>query len=187
MARMGSIDFKQASLTGGPFGRGNPIGLVLHRTEASYSHLLQAWTRGPNPRHASSHFLVGKQDGQVVQLVDTSTIANHSGPGANQLYLGIEFESIPARSGIRGQDPLVIKDEFTPFQISIGQDIVEWISRTHGIPRIGPPSAVQWRICRGHWNGVLGHADVSRGGYFPTDHGDTLQFIDFIALSVWPR
>jgi N-acetylmuramoyl-L-alanine amidase-like protein len=186
MARMSGIDFKQALNIRGAFGRGNPIGLVLHRTEASYTHLLNAWTIGPNNRGTSAHFLVGKEDGQVTQLVDTSTIANHAGRGANDIFLGVEFESIPARPGIRGQDPLVIQDSFTPFQISIGNDIVDWISRTHNIPKVGPPSHVQWRQCRGHWHGVMGHADVSRGGFFHTNHGDTLQFIDFIALSVWP-
>jgi hypothetical protein len=36
MARMNSVPFTQAHYTRGPFGAGLPIGLVLHRTGASY-------------------------------------------------------------------------------------------------------------------------------------------------------
>lgn len=186
MARMGSVPFMQANRVGGAFGRNLPIGLILHRTEASYDHLYNAWVNGPNRRGTSAHFLVGKEESQVVQLVDTGTVANHAGHGANQIYLGVEFESIAARPGVAGQDPLTNLDELTPFQIDIGRDIVDWICRTHNIPKKGPPTAIQWRNCRGRWNGILGHADVSKGGFFHTDHGDELQFIDYIALSVWP-
>jgi len=165
-----------------PFSLGNPIGLVLHRTEGHWAHVLQSFSKGPK----SAHFLVGKQDGQVVQLVDTAFKAQHAGPGANDLYLGIEFESIPARTGYPGQDPRVIRDELTPFQASIGAELVAWIARTHKIPLIGPPDIRQWLKCKGRWNGVLGHANLATGGFFHTTHGDTLQFIDFIVLNVWP-
>jgi hypothetical protein len=114
----------------------------------------------------------------VAQLVDTSTTANHVGPVANDLYLGIEFESIPG--------PAANLDNLWPHQIDIGRDIVDWICRTHGIPKRGPPTAVQWTNCHGRWHGILGHADVSRGHFFHTTHRDTVQFIDYIALNVWP-
>ena len=186
MARMPDMTFTQANRVGGPFAAGMPIGLVLHRTESPYNQVLRTMTQGPNPRGKSAHFLVGKQDSQVVQLVDTNTVAHHVGPGANQLYLGIEFESITARLGIHGQDPLTNLDNLTPFQIDIGRDIVNWICRMHNIPKNGPPTSQQWANCGGRWNGILGHADVSRGGFFHTDHGDELQFLDYIALEIWP-
>jgi hypothetical protein len=179
MATMPNIPFVESRIHGARF---SPIGLVLHRTESSYAHCLRGFQSGPK----APHFLVGKREGQVVQLVDTSLRAQHVGPGANALYLGIEFESIAAKPHIRGQDPRVIRDELTPFQIATGRDIVDWICKTHGIPKVGPPTSAQWRQCNGHWRGVLGHANVAEGGFFKTDHGDTLQFIDFIALSVWP-
>ncbi len=34
---------------------------------------------------------------------------------------------------------------------------------------------------------MLGHANVADGNFFSTDHGDTMIFVDFIALSVWPK
>jgi hypothetical protein len=152
----------------------------LHRTEGSYNHVLVSFQSGPKV----AHFLIGKQDGQAVQLVDTSYKAAHAGPGANDLYIGIEFESIPGRT--RGQDPRVIQDDLTPFQISLGRDVIDWICNAHGIPKVGPPSSAAWKKCTGRWNGVLGHANLSEGGFFHTTHGDTLQFKDFIALGIWP-
>jgi hypothetical protein len=141
---------------------------------------------GPNPNHKSSHVLIGKRDGEVVQLVDTSDIAHHVGPAANDIYLGIEFESKPARPWIKGQDPLTNQDELTPFQASVGLEILTWLSSFHSIPRMGPPKKSQWMNCKGRWHGVLGHADVASGGFYKTDHGDELMFIDYITLDVWP-
>ena len=182
MPIMPGIQFIRSVAQGLPFKLGNPIGIVLHRTEAGYNHLLNSFQSGPKV----SHFLIGKKDGQAVQFVDSKHKAAHVGPGANALYIGVEFESIPARSGYKGQDPLVILDDLTPFQINIGRDVIEWICRTHFIPKVGPPSSAAWRKCKGHWRGVLGHANVAEGSFFHTDHGDTLQAKDFIALGVWP-
>lgn len=185
MAIMPGIPYRRSAATGATFAKGNPVGLVLHRTEAGYDHCLRSFVAGGKGKAA--HFLVGKKEGQVAQLVDTGNQAGHVGPGANALYLGIEFESIAARSGVKGQDPNVISDELTPYQVDIGRQIIDWVCRTHGIPKLGPPKSADWRKCKGRWNGVLGHANLAEGGFFSTDHGDTLVFFDFIALSVWPK
>jgi len=180
---MPGIDYQPAHNPGGRFAHGNPIGVVLHKTEGGYDHVLQGFLNG----RRNPHFLIGKEELQAVQLVDTDVRANHVGPGANALYIGIEFESIAARRGFEHrQDPNTIADELTPFQISMGRDIVDWICRTHGIPKVGPPSSTAWRVARGHWHGVLGHANVAQGGFFHTDHGDTLLCHDFMALGVFP-
>jgi hypothetical protein len=155
----------------------------VNESRGGYQPDLRGFTRGPK----APHFLVGKHTGEVAQLVDTTFSAAHVGPIANNLYLGIEFESIPATPGARGQDPKTIADELTPFQTYQGRDIVDWLCKTHGIPKIGPPTHAQWMQCGGRWRGVLGHANVADGGFFRTDHGDTLIFVDFIALSVWPK
>jgi len=186
MARFNAVPFIQANSVGGPFLRDRPVGLVLHRTEAGYQRCLRTWTRGPNPKQTSIHFLVGKQRGEVAQLIDTGTIAHHAGRQANAFFLGIEFESIPARPGVRGQDPRTNADELTPFQVSIGGDIIRWISQTHGIPRKGPPSAMEWRQCQGRWSGVLSHHDLGKGGFWSSNHGDNLGFFDLMALGVFP-
>ncbi|HLY20341.1 MAG TPA: peptidoglycan recognition family protein [Bryobacteraceae bacterium] len=185
MPRLSSVPYLPAQCTGGPFGRGLPIGLVLHRTEGNYAHILQTMTQGPNPKQKSVHFMVGKRDGEVIQMVDTNMVAYHVGPGANQIYLGIEFESIKAQDGIHGQDPLTNQDPLTEWQFAKGREIVDWICRTHGIRKVGPPSAREWTKCGGRWHGVLGHADVAKGGYFHTDHGDQLMDRDYILLNVW--
>jgi hypothetical protein len=179
MPVMPRISFVRSHARGHPF---RPIGVVLHRTEAGYQHCLRGFQAGPK----TPHFLIGKADGQVVQLVDTSFSGQHVGPGANAVYLGIEFESVAARPHFRGQDPRVIADELTPFQLQAGRAVLDWIAKTHGIPMVGPPSPVEWRQSMGRWNGILGHADVARGGFYRTDHGDTLQYIDFIVLGVFP-
>src|SRR5690242_2488459 len=107
MAIMPEIPYMRAAATGQPFGAGKPIGVVLHRTEGGYAHVLKSFLTG----HKAAHFLIGKAESQIVQLVDTDRRAAHVGRGANDLYIGIEFESIPARPGYRGQDPNVISDE----------------------------------------------------------------------------
>lgn len=63
--------------------------------------------------------------------------------------------------------------------------MIGWICTTHGIPKIGSPSHRQWIQNRGIWRGVLGHANIADGGFYQTDHGDTLFRRDFILLVVW--
>jgi hypothetical protein len=183
---MSSVPFRQANSWGSAFSTGNPIGLVLHRTEGHYRNILNTWTTGPNPGGASAHFLVGKDEGDVVQLVDTSFIAKHVRDDANPFYLGIEFESIPANPHVRGQDPAVIRDGLRLFQIDIGRRIVDWICRTHNIPKVGPPTPQQWQTCQGCWNGILGHQTVASGGFYRTTHGDHLMFNDYMSLGIFP-
>lgn len=185
MAKMPGVPFVQALNTSGAFRGGRPIGLVLHRTEDRYDHVLRSWSVGPNPKQSSAHFLVGKQPGQVVQLVDTATVANHSRNDANVLYLGIEFESILSTRN-RGQDPATNLDPLTRFQRETGARIVEWISQVHRIPLDGPPSKRAMIAHQGRWHGVLSHNDLSACGLFRTDHGDEIRFTDFIALGVFP-
>ena len=180
MPIMPDIPFVKSRVQGPAF---NAIGIVVHKTEAGYQHCLKGFQHGPK----APHFLIGKREYQVAQLVDTSYLAAHVGPGANALYIGIEFESILARPGIHGQDPLVNEDELTPYQMWTGRQIIDWICKTHGIRKVGPPTSSQWRQCGGRWPGVLGHANVAEGGFFKTNHGDTVQFIDMIALEVWPQ
>lgn len=85
-----------------------------------------------------------------MQLVDTDFRGNPVGPGANALYLGIELESIGARRGFEhSQDPNVVADELTTFQMWMGRQVVNWIRATHNIPKAGPPTAGDWMSSRG--------------------------------------
>jgi hypothetical protein len=185
MARMSQIPFAQARSTHGRFAAGCPVGLVLHRTEGHYDNILHAWTVGPNPDQTSAHFLVGKNEYQVVQLVDTNTVANHVRNDANPFYLGIEFESIGTAVRHR-QDPATNRDPLTPYQYDIGRSIVNWICQLHGIPKVGPPTRDEMRACRGRWNGVLSHYDIARSGLFRSTHEDEIQFADYMGFGIWP-
>lgn len=97
--------------------RFNAVGLVLHRTEAGFNHLLKSFQTATN----APHLLLGKTVGQIVQFVDIDYRAQHVGPGANDLYIGFIFESIPAYRGYRGQDPLVIQDILNIYQVETGK------------------------------------------------------------------
>ena len=162
---------------GGGFHRPDPIGIVCHRTECSFDRARSGFTRGPK----SVHFLIGKVPGNAVQLVDTSMVAYHVGPGANALFVGIEFESIAARSGYEHRtDPLVNADPLTAYQLDLGRVVINWICKMHNIPKKGPPSRAEMIACRGRYNGLMNHASLN--GFFATDHGDALRMQDWSAL-----
>jgi N-acetyl-anhydromuramyl-L-alanine amidase AmpD len=181
MPIMPSVNYQKSAVQAKKF---HPVGLVLHRTAVmGYQRLVSSFKAGPK----SPHFMIGKRDGEVVQLIDTDYRGAHAGPGANALYLGIEFESITSNPKIKGLDPAINADELTPAQICSGRDVIDWICRTHNIPKLGPPSAAQMRQGKGRWHGILSHADVANSGYFHTTHGDTILFIDYIALGIWPK
>jgi hypothetical protein len=99
---MPRITQQQARHHGGRFHPPDPIGIVCHRTEGEFDGVLRGFVRG-NRRPVSAHFLIGKLSGCAVQLLDTGIRANHVGPSANELFVGIEFESISARLGVRGR------------------------------------------------------------------------------------
>ena len=180
---MSAIPFKRASGHTHPYQKPNPIGVVLHKTESSgFQHTLGTFLNGP----LSPHFLIGKKDGEVVQLIDTQFQGKHV-ELANSLYVGIEFCSVPSRKGYEHkQDPTTIRDELTHFQVSAASDIISWISKTHGIPLVGPPSLNEMRACHGHWHGFCNHADVSAVIRGRGQHGEGLLDIDYIALGIWP-
>jgi N-acetylmuramoyl-L-alanine amidase-like protein len=179
MARTTLLAFHPTGHHGPTFRPPNPIGIVCHRTEVGYKGALTAFTTGH--RGVSAHFLIGKATGNAVQLVDTNTVAYHVGPGANGLYIGIEFESIAARPEFEHRtDPRVNADPLTPFQIDVGRRVIDWLCKTHNIPRSGPPSREQLRAVHGRYHGLLNHADLA--GFFHTDHGDRLRPQDWRAL-----
>jgi len=183
MARLCSIPQEQARYHGGLFHAPYPIGIVLHRTEASYKRVHKGFVEG-GKRHVSAHFLIGKHEGEVVQVVDTNQKAYHVGSGANSYFVGIEFESIAARKGIHGTDPLVNADPLTDFQVKTGRKVIEWLCATHGIPRKGPPTKFEMAGCQGLWRGLLNHRDLRLApAAFPhASHGDALRREDWQAL-----
>jgi hypothetical protein len=184
MALMSAIPFQRAAGHTHPFRAPNPIGCVLHKTESSsYEHTRDGFLHGPY----SPHFLVGQQEGQVIQLLDTQFRGTHV-ELANDFYLGIEFYSHPSRRGYEHkQDPKTIREDLTPYKVSIGRDIVSWISAEHNIPMIGAPSLKEMRDAHGRWSGFCNHADVSATIPGHSQHGEGLLDADFISLAIWPK
>jgi N-acetyl-anhydromuramyl-L-alanine amidase AmpD len=154
MARMQGITQQCAQFHGGRYKGHGPIGIVLHRTytKRGWKSAYHIGLTGDGDRHVSFHFLIGKLPGYVVQFVDTDYVAWHA-KGGNKKYIGIEFESL------NNHDPL------TGFQLQIGSRVIEWICKTHGIPRVGPPVG---RVPE--WHGVLAHANVEG-----STHRDTMM------------
>jgi hypothetical protein len=192
VARMSGANFVQARYTGGAFPPGNPIGVVLHRTGAAgFDHLVDSWRRGPvhkngTPKKTSIHFLVGKEWGQVVQMVDTATIADHVGL-ANNLYVGIEFESIEGSGQTEAQKDISANaDSLTVHQQKAGYAVIEWLSGTHDIPRVGPPTLHGLLTNNGRWRGFLSHKLVADTNLFRTDHGDQPLPVDYYTLGIFP-
>jgi hypothetical protein len=157
---------------GHPFRPPNRIGVVLHRTEAPFDETRQGFVRGPK----CARFLIGKTPGNAVQMANTSRVAGHA-KGANEFFIGIEFESRKARPGYEHRtDPLVNAEKLTPYQLDIGRFVIGWICRTNGIPLRGPPSRQEMVQVQGRYRGLMNHADLV--GFFVTTHGNRLLMVD---------
>ncbi|MBR0937308.1 N-acetylmuramoyl-L-alanine amidase [Bradyrhizobium jicamae] len=166
----------------GAFISPSPVGCILHRPE--------------NPRFAQSaanfqtathypHFLVGK-DGEIVQVSDTGQKTTHVG-NANAYYIGIEISSIAARPGYEHrQDPNTTRDPLTLAQAESLRRVVDWVSSTHSIPKIGPPSLSEMTNVSGIWHGFCSHADVSLVIASPGDHEEGLTDPEFLTLGIFP-
>jgi hypothetical protein len=117
----------------GNYAGPNPVGCILHRTEnPTFAVSLQSFQTSPR----FPHFLVGRQ-GEIAQIVNTRSRAVHVG-NANAFYIGIEISSVTSRWKHQ-QDPRVIRDSPTLAQASALRRVVDWVSATHLIPKIGPP------------------------------------------------
>lgn len=177
MAIMSGIYLAPTAHDGGRFTRPAPIGIVCHRTECPFDQARAGFQRGPK----SIHFLIGKTPGNVAQIVDTGRIAYHVGPKANNLFLGIEFESRTAgKAFAHSTDPAVNADPLTLYQLDLGREIINWLCKTHNIPKNGPPCHSDMVACRGHYRGLMNHASLNK--FFETDHGDALRLDDWAAL-----
>lgn len=97
-----------------------PSEVICHRTYGSWNgdYAVGKGARGS----ISFHFLVGQDEGQWVQFVDTEQIAYHA-KGDNTGTIGIE---------VTGTDG----DVMTDWQVSALGHICRWISAAHGIPLV---------------------------------------------------
>ena len=101
------------------------------------------------------------------QYYDTKTRTAHAGENryGNDIYLGIEFEG-------RNEDIL------TKFQVETGAELISWICRTHGIPRI-------YKLSTKHniydFHGFLPHSGVP-----DQDHSDYITADDWRKMTNAP-
>lgn len=77
------MQFKQSpNYTKGPTQK---LGFLLHGTLGNFSGAVDWLTTGNRPNPSSAHYVIGKQDGQVVQLVKNEDVAWHGGTVRNPL------------------------------------------------------------------------------------------------------
>lgn len=116
MARCPDVPFDPGPSHGGQ----SPTEVICHRTYGSWpgDYGVGKGSRGG----ISFHFLVGTDEGQWVQFVDTNEVAYHA-RGDNTGTIGIEV------SGTDG-------DVMTDWQVRALGHICRWISDTHGIPLV---------------------------------------------------
>lgn len=144
-----------------PKGSLTPIAIVLHRT---YGQWAGDYSVGKNQGYFQ--FLIGQDDGQWVQFMDTNSVAWHAN-GANFKAFGIELTGTN-------------EDTLTPWQLDRLGAVLHWASTTHGIPlTYTDPSVTQpasIHVNDGNFQGVISHASVQ------TDDGSA-QHSDLITLS----
>lgn len=137
-----------------------PSAIVLHRTygvlgKDTYKGAYSIGKNGRGGVGIGFHFLVGKNEGQVVQFYDTSTGAAHA-KGANSWSVGIEFDGV-------NEDPL------TDWQVAQAAKIIAAACDAHRIPRTYTTSGQRRRIA-----GCLPHSLVPG-----SDHGDLVTVDDW--------
>lgn len=127
-------------------GGQTPSEVICHRT---YGRWGGDYNVGQGSRGSISfHFLVGPDEGQWVQFVDTDRVAYHA-KGDNTGTIGIEVSGTDA-------------DRMTDWQVRALAHICRWISDTHGIPLVkyrGPRTST--------FHGWRDHGDVAG-----SDHTD---------------
>lgn len=142
-----------------------PIAVVLHRTygfwPGDYSVI---------KREGTAHWLIGQDDRQWVQFMDSGIITWHCN-GANAKAVGIELTGTN-------------EDTLTDWQVARLADILAWLVTVHGIERVylDPYSAgfaSVW-VNGGSYRGAISHYNVM------TDDG-SYQHTDLVTLADWKR
>ncbi len=145
-----------------------PLAGVVHDTIGFYT--------GPDSgdsqyieNHLLAHFVVGEDEGEWEQLIDTEKFAAHAN-GANRYAFGIEFSRIQAGM------PL------TEWQKDCWAIIRDWAVGAHGIPNtyLDPtsvPDASVW-VNSGTFHGWISHTSVKTDDDTP-QHSDWVPYADF--------
>ncbi len=139
----------------------NPSGGILHRSYGGWGGDV-ATVRNSG----LAHFVVGKDEGQWVQLADTTEVTYSVGNWqANNATVAIEFTGT-------NEEPL------TDWQARAGGEIIRQVSAAHGI-EVAYNDGSEGPVYNGPWVAWRAHRGVH------PDQGT--QHTDFITAEDWPR
>lgn len=156
---------------GGPFGAGDPIGVVVHSTEgpngpnAAEAVAGPGWFGGPSAG-TSAHKIV--DENSICEGVHRDTVAWHVGPNGNGLYIGYEFSGYAAWDAATWQ---------APAQLSMLQIAAQHIAED--LQAIGAPAQfLSVAQVAARQKGLLTHNDVrlALGGTTHSDPGPNFPF-----------
>ena len=140
-------------------------GIVLHRSAGHYGTGDYNAGKWGNASHSSTgkkgttlgfHFLIGKNEGEVIQFCSIHKKVSHVKRWASS-YVGIEF------SGDIGQwkDGLVNGEDLTKWQLDVGIEMINWICGELGIPKKRIKHNNKMFQLDEPFKGLLAHRDLS--------------------------
>lgn len=138
-----------------PQGGLSASAVILHRTYGSWGGDYSVG-KGTGREGIGFHFLVGRDDGNVMQFYDTATKCSHAS-GANSWSVGIEFEGT-------NDEPL------TENQLYWGGEIIRWLTGDVGLSLAAYYDGPR----KGESEEYRGHRTVEG-----SDHGDYITRSDY--------
>ncbi len=156
-------------------------GIVLHRTAGHFDtgdYAVGKWGNYRGRSHKGSslgyHFLIGKNDGEVIQFCSIKRHVAHVRKWSRS-YVGIEF------SGDIGQyrDGYKHGEDLTTWQINTGVKVIKWITKQLNIPRVEVTHQSSMFKLNTVFNGLVGHRDLSGNTHADSPNkGDWKKIMD---------
>jgi len=111
-------------------GTSKKLGFVLHGTLGSYAGAVEWLLKGDRPNPSSAHYIIGKKDGEVIQLVKNEDVAWHCGTVRNPLPRADQFlKKDPTTGKYINPNQYLIGIEFVWFPED-GATLTEWQYKT---------------------------------------------------------
>lgn len=146
-----------------PKGSLNPAALTLHRTYGGWPGDYSVGKQG------IFQFLIGKEDGQYVQFMSTTSVAWHCN-GSNFRSVGVELTGTN-------------EDRLTDWQVTKLGELLRYMHAEHGIPLsyqdpiTTPPASIS--VNHSNFTGVIAHVSVATDDG-STQHGDYVTVPDYL-------
>jgi N-acetyl-anhydromuramyl-L-alanine amidase AmpD len=119
--------------------------VVIHTLEGPYEPNIRFFER-PNDRGVSSHFVVGKEPGQITQMVDIEDVAHTQGEAAYN-YNGVSIE----------MEGSATEDAHTDALYENTAAVTRYVCEEWGIDTVHPEGIMP---CDGSGEGIIGHDQV---------------------------